>query len=67
MKIVKLLKNGRITIPAEIRREHSLVAGSIIHIEPIDGGYRIIPTKKKIPKGKIRKWLNAQKRKERGF
>ncbi|HCY76736.1 MAG TPA: hypothetical protein DHV28_12520 [Ignavibacteriales bacterium] len=75
MKISKLTTNGRVTIPALLRKKYKLTPGRLVKIEPTEDGLRIIPLatteeiRKNIgflgSKGKLLKSLMKEKKIER--
>lgn len=75
MKIVKLTTNGRVTIPAAIRKKYGLTPGRKVRLEMAEDGITLIPlvTKDEVRsiagslgmKGKLLKSLMEEKRIER--
>lgn len=75
MQIVKVTINGRITLPAEIRKKYGLYSGRKVKFELEEDGIRIIPlfTKDEIKtnagilgtKGKLLRALMKEKKRER--
>lgn len=75
MKFSKLTTNGRVTIPAPLRKKYGLTPGRHVKFEIAEGGVRIIPlaTAEEIRanigflgmKGKLLKSLMNEKRIER--
>ena len=43
MKILKLTTNGRLTIPAQLRKKYNIKPGTRIHFVDEDNGIKIIP------------------------
>lgn len=77
MKFSKLTTNGRITIPAPLRKKYGLTPGRRVKFEITENGIEIIPlaTAEEIRanigflgiKGKLLKSLMDEKKIERGF
>jgi len=77
MKFSKVTTNGRVTIPAELRKKFGLTPGRKVKFEPTEDGVRIIPlaTPEEIRanagllglKGKMLKSLMEDKKIEREF
>lgn len=75
MKIVKLTTNGRVTIPAAIRKKYGLTPGRKVRLEIAEEGIKLIPivTKDEVRtiagslgmKGKLLKSLMEEKKRER--
>ncbi len=53
MKILKLTTNGRLTIPAELRKKYNIKPGTRIHFVDEDNGIKIIPVTKETIRANI--------------
>jgi AbrB family looped-hinge helix DNA binding protein len=77
MKFTRLTTNGRVTLPAELRKKYGLTAGRKVKFVLAEDGIRIIPlgVKEEIQanigflgtKGKLLKALMEEKKLEREF
>jgi AbrB family looped-hinge helix DNA binding protein len=75
MKLIKLTSNGRITLPASLRKKCNLTPGRKVKFEAMEDGIKIIPliTPEEIKgntgflgmKGKLLKSLMVEKERER--
>ena len=77
MKFLKVTTNGRVTIPASLRKKYKLTTGRRIHLIDDEDSIRIIPlaTSEELKanigflglKGKLLKALMEEKKREREF
>lgn len=77
MKLAKVTTNGRVTIPAKLRKKYGLTPGRRVKLEATEDGIRIIPraTAEEIKanigflntKGKLLKALMEEKKLEKEF